>query len=1337
MRKSFFNRRLTFRSAIAALGLFALFMAVSQQFRSQAVGGSNQKSISGDGITRSHNPALENYDIRLDKSVEASESRAAFRQGAAKDELELGIAQAQVESAISDLRGRVPDLVIEYSPDLNAPEVIGIDVLKRTFLTGPSGIKHDPMVRGFIQQNKSLYGLTAEQINGLRTVADYTNPDGNLSFVDLQQRINGIEVFRGEVRAMITKQGEIARMINNLAPGLDYGRISKDFGRPEDAVFAAARHLNYIATLDDVRQIETKFDGNMFEFDRGQFADPTTAERMYFPIESGIAVPAWRVLIWEPVAAYYVVVDTEGRMLWRKNITDDQTQAATYNVYDSDGPAPLSPSTALPGTSFQAPGVARVNFTLIGNEAPNPGMNNLGWITDGTNGVNGHTDGNNAEAGLDVVAPDGVDAPVAGTLRVFSFAYTPGVGLSPAPGDAPTVPAYQMGMVTNMFYWGNRYHDVLYSAGFTEAARNFQNDNFGRGGVAVDRLRLEGQDSSGTNNANMSTPADGGRGRAQMFRFTGPTPNRDSGIDQDVFIHELTHGTSNRLIGNSTGLGNNRGGSMGEGWGDFYGRVLLSTASEDVNGIYTTGGWVTLTFAGTAAFTDNYYYGIRRFPYAVKTNVGGPLMRPHNPQTFADIDTAQLNNADGAFARSVLIGNTATEVHNAGEIWCMNLLEVRARIITRLGFAAGNTRTLQLVTDGMKVTPVSPTFTQARDAILSAATALGGTDTGDIWAGFATRGQGFGSSDTNASAVVVESFALPNIIMGTVTFSDAVTGNNNGVPDPGEIIVLTVPLQNPLSDPITGVTATISGNTQNYGTINGSTTVNRNFNYLVPAVTPCGSSLTVPVDINGSAGAVATNFTLAIGTPVIGVNQNFDLLVVPALPVGWTTAVTGSGVAWVTSTTTPDTAPNAIFTNDPATTSGSDVTTADIPVMAASATLQFRLNYNTELGWDGMVLEISIPTVAGGAFQDILTAGGSFTQNGYPRALNSSANPLSLRNAWTGNSAGYVTVKANLPATANGQNIKLKFRAGSDASVAGTGLRVDGIQVVNGFTCAPAPSRKPVADFDGDGKTDLSVFRSGTWYIQRSTAGALTQSWGLTTDKLTPGDFDGDGKADIAVFRENADPSMNFWYVLKSSTSTLQIQEWGLQGDVPKLGDYDGDGKTDFAIFRPSTSVWWILRSSDSLPTAQAWGASGDISVVGDFDGDNKADVTVFRPSNATWFVRRSTNGTLLAQQYGASTDKPVPSDYNGDGTTDFAVYRPSTNTWFTTLDLGTNYGAVVWGTAGDVLVPGDYDGDGKSDLAVFRPSNSTWYIRNTGGVASATPFGTSGDVAVPSVFVP
>ena len=511
--------------------------------------------------------------------------------------------------------------------------------------------------------------------------------------------------------------------------------------------------------------------------------------------------------------AFYVIVDAHtGTVLWRKNITEDQTESATMQVYNNplamvnsaESPAPLTPGPIDPGLGTQGPLLARVSVARVGNEAPYA-FNNLGWINDGQN----VTDGNSNEAGLDRVAPDGVDAPQSGDgpcpgagCRVFTSTWNPPPG-NPAPGDAPLTAQAQRGAVIQMFYVMNWYHDELYRLGFTEQARNFQTDNFGRGGVGADRVRSEGQDSSGTNNANFSTPADGGRGRMQMYIFTGPEPDRDGTTDVDIIYHEATHGTSNRLHGNGSGLSLNMSRGMGEGWSDFYAHAMTSQESDPLAGVYTTGGYVLVT----PTYFGNYYYGIRRFPKAIMSFTGGPLNRPHNPLTFADIDGTQINTNDGAFPPRG--GGSADQVHNAGEVWSSALWEVRAKYVARLGWEVGNRRWLQFVTDGMKLAPLGPTFLTERDAIIAAALASGtAADVADAWAGFAIRGMGFSSSIQNAGtgvgdARVTQAFDLPNLLQTPVfTISDP-AGNNNGFPEPGENLSLTVPLTNN-----TGTTAT-------------------------------------------------------------------------------------------------------------------------------------------------------------------------------------------------------------------------------------------------------------------------------------------------------------------------------------------------------------------------------------------------------------------------------------------------------------------------------------------------------------------------------------------------
>jgi len=283
--------------------------------------------------------------------------------------------------------------------------------------------------------------------------------------------------------------------------------------------------------------------------------------------------------------------------------------------------------------------------------------------------------------------------------------------------------------------------------------------------------------------------------------------------------------------------------------------------------------------------------------------------------------------------------------------------------------------------------------------------------------------------------------------------------------------------------------------------------------------------------------------------------------------------------------------------------------------------------------------------------------------------------------------------------------------------------------------CTTAYARRATpGDFDGDGKTDLAVFRpsTGTWYIIPSgnPGTPIFQQWGTNGDIPVPGDYDGDGKTDFAVFR----PSTGTWYIIPSGNPGSPIaQQWGTNGDIPVPGDYDGDGKTDFAVFRPSTGTWYIIPSGNpGSPIVKQWGTNGDVPVPGDYDGDGKTDFAVWRPSSGTWYIIPSGNpGSPIAQQWGTNGDIPVPGDYDGDGKTDFAVWRPSSGTWYI-IPSGTPGSPIVkqWGTNGDVPVPGDYDGDGKTDLAVFRPSTGTWYIIPSGnpGTPLAQQWGTNGD---------
>ncbi|MEZ5291938.1 MAG: M36 family metallopeptidase [Vicinamibacterales bacterium] len=740
------------------------------------------------------------------------------------------------------LRAAIRDVVIRPHASLGTPDTVGRPA-GNGFLTGPSSDR-EATLRAFLGRYAAAYGLGAG--GSLVVLADYANPSGNMAWVELEQRLHGVPVFQGVVRGGFTARGELVRTTGALAPAIDEAALALPAPTlsAEQAIALAADRVGWVAP-EPTLAARGPDAGGRLTFASSTMADDATAWLTYFPLAPGVVRLAWATEIMGDPDAYLTLVDAEtATVLFRKNLTNYQTQTASYTVYAGDSPAPASPSPALPGANYQAPVVARQTFTLIGNEAPYT-FNAKGWMTDGTN----VTDGNNVEAGMDLSSPDGVDAPATGTARTFNFAYNPGPG-NPGPGDAPTTTAFRNGEATNMFYWSNRFHDELYRLGFTEAARNFQHDNFGRGGVAGDRVRAEGQDSSGTNNANFSTPSDGGRGRMQMYVFPGPSPDRSSGIDNQVMLHELAHGLSNRLHANASGLSAAMSRGMGEGWSDFYAVALLSTAAQPVTGIYATGGWVTQNLV--AGYSDNYYYGIRRFPYAVKSVTGGASNRPHNPLTFADIDPAQVNLNDGAYPPNLqFVSSNAFEVHNSGEVWAMALLEVRARFITRLGFAAGNQRVLQFVTDGMKLDPADPTFVDGRDAILAAAAASGtAADIADIWAGFAARGLGVLATATSASSSqVVESFLVPGAPVPTFSINDvAATEGNAGL----KTFTFTVSLANPDAVSHTVNFATAPGTAQDTTAVAGPSGP-----ATIPSVGPA-SVYPLTMTLSGATGTITS-----------------------------------------------------------------------------------------------------------------------------------------------------------------------------------------------------------------------------------------------------------------------------------------------------------------------------------------------------------------------------------------------------------------------------------------------------------------------------------------------
>lgn len=306
---------------------------------------------------------------------------------------------------------------------------------------------------------------------------------------------------------------------------------------------------------------------------------------------------------------------------------------------------------------------------------------------------------------------------------------------------------------------------------------------------------------------------------------------------------------------------------------------------------------------------------------------------------------------------------------------------------------------------------------------------------------------------------------------------------------------------------------------------------------------------------------------------------------------------------------------------------------------------------------------------------------------------------------------------------------------------------------------------RPV-DYDGDGRTDLSVLRFPSvaprpityWNLNSTTGVQRVDHGNADTDYPVPGDYDGDGKGDLALYRAGATAGADSRFlIVRSSDSVVQDIQFGLFGDQAICRDYDGDGITDAAIYRRGAlatdqAVWWIRRSSNTANFVSVpFGLTGngtsqyDTPVPGDYDGDGKFDIAVYRfglsPAN-TFIVLRSSDSSVSYTNWGNfQTDYVVPGDYDGDGKYDFAVARTgataTTQVVWWILQSSGGVRVQPFGLTSDLPVQGDYDGDGRTDIAMYRrgataSSNSTFWVYNSlTNTASPTLWGLMADFPV------
>jgi len=212
----------------------------------------------------------------------------------------------------------------------------------------------------------------------------------------------------------------------------------------------------------------------------------------------------------------------------------------------------------------------------------------------------------------------------------------------------------------------------------------------------------------------------------------------------------------------------------------------------------------------------------------------------------------------------------------------------------------------------------------------------------------------------------------------------------------------------------------------------------------------------------------------------------------------------------------------------------------------------------------------------------------------------------------------------------------------------------------------------------------LTSFADGLWTTQEADGKVSLERWGAFGDVPVPGDYNGDGRTDLAIFRAN-DGS---WWILFAESGTgvkgASVVNWGIKGDIPVPSDYDGDGTTDVAIWRPSTGGWYI-RYADGRTEVKTLGAAADLPAPGDYLGLGRSQLALFRPSTGEWIIQGGdSKSSIVTEQWGLGSDTPVVGDFDGDGRQDLAVFRESEGNWYLRNSGDSNGRVNQFGLPGD-----------------------------------------------------
>lgn len=643
-----------------------------------------------------------------------------------------------------------------------------------------------------IQKNMPGIGIVPNDLDNSIITGTYIIPGSAIRMVYLQQSFRKIPVYN-QLHVLAFKNDKLVSVAGNRIPAIEQ-KINNDRSTPSVSVIEAVQ----TAAAESKVKIQEMIipsailrEGQRFEFGRlGVSSENVFAELIWFPVAGGNDVKlAWQVFMAPQNTSDYWLIRVDAntnKVISKENMTvscnwgdghhsakdhfaenKNAGQNAVAGLSETGTKKENEPDVVnnatyrvvkYPAESPQHPGGTPVTHTNPWTMSPG-NATTLGWHYDGSIYYDS-TRGNNAFAYEDRDANNlpGYSGLSTTAQPNLTFDFVPDFNQEPVVrAPAPN----QQFNTTNLFYWNNLMHDLSYIYGFTESAKNYQNDNMGRGGVAGDYVLAEAQDGSGTNNANFSPGADGTRGRMQMYLWPTPTPDRDGDADNGVIAHEYTHGISNRMTGTGAGCLSNVE-QMGEGWSDYLALMIThdwatATPPDGFNNPRGIG-----TYVLNQPITG---VGIRQYRYTTNMAV--------NPMTYANLPSVAVP-------------------HGVGTIWCTALWDMTWYIIQQAGInpnlfnpavVGGNSIALKLVIEGLRLQPCSPGFISGRDAILRADTLFFGAQYScAIWEAFARRGMGVGASQGSSSVRGDETITFVNaqpVITAHPQSVSVCTGNSN------------------------------------------------------------------------------------------------------------------------------------------------------------------------------------------------------------------------------------------------------------------------------------------------------------------------------------------------------------------------------------------------------------------------------------------------------------------------------------------------------------------------------------------------------------------------------